>query len=220
MGQLRARRRVQTTSVGSGGALMGSRPSLQRIPTRPTLDEDELPEQSGIRVSPGGFYVGGAVGPWIIESLIGRGGMAEVWRAHRVKTGEPAALKRILPRLSQNPLCLAMFLDEARMSLRLSHPNVVRAIEIGEHAGDPFMVTELVQGPSCATLLRTALARQERISPSAALYVIIQLLDALDYVHGLPDEHGRPLHVVHRDVSPGNVLLSTPGVVKLADFGI
>jgi len=132
------------------------------------------------------------------------------------------AIKKILPSLSQEPEFLARFRDEARLVIPLSHPNVVQVYEVGSAGADYFIVMEFVEGPNLGELL-TALwqrRRHERLPVTAALYIIRELLAGLDYCHRRTDPAGLRLNVVHRDVSPSNVLLSFDGEVKLADFGL
>jgi serine/threonine protein kinase len=113
-----------------------------------------------------------------------------------------------------------MFCDEARISAALSHPNIVQVLDFGEDGGELFMVMEYVDGVSCAKLLRAVAARGQRFPVSVALYIAREVLGALCFAHDAWDENGRPLGIVHRDVSPGNVLVARTGEVKLTDFGI
>ncbi len=151
------------------------------------------------------------------------GGMAEVWKTRAVlETGESyfVAIKRILPELSQQELYRSMFEDEARLGMLLRHPNVVRVYDARE-VGDAFiMVMELVDGTSLKSLLDRAHARGACMPVAAALHVTRQLALGLDYAHLATDAKGNHLGIIHRDVSPHNVLLSRGGAVKLADFGL
>ena len=131
-----------------------------------------------------------------------------------------AVVKRILPHLASNGQFIRMFLDEARLAALLDHPNVVRIVEVGHDGEEYFLAMELVQGKPLSAVLRKA-AREKR-PPSAALsaYVVAQAASGLAYAHALTDGDGRTLGVVHRDVSPQNVLISFEGAVKLIDFGV
>jgi serine/threonine protein kinase len=163
------------------------------------------------------------LGPYELGERLGLGGMAEVFVAYR---GGPhgfakkVALKRILPELAQDPRFVAMFCDEARISAPLCHPNIVQVIDFGESQGELFMAMEYVEGVSLAKLLRYVSGRRERFPLGAALFIAHEVLSGLSFAHSACDENGNPLHIVHRDVSPGNVLIGRAGDVKLADFGI
>jgi serine/threonine-protein kinase len=167
--------------------------------------------------------IGLTVGGYLLEQKLGAGGMAEVYLARR--TGprgftKRVAIKRILPSLSRDTELVQMFCDEARVAATLSHPNIAQVIEFGEHEGEFFIVMEYVDGVSCSALLRGAANRGEALPVAGALYVARDVLLALACAHEAVDESGRPLGIVHRDVSPSNVLVSRSGTVKLIDFGI
>jgi serine/threonine-protein kinase len=113
-----------------------------------------------------------------------------------------------------------MFCDEARICAALCHPNIVQVVDFGESQGQLFMAMEFVDGVSLARLLRTVSARREHFPRGIALHIAHEVLRGLAFAHDAHDEHGRPLGIVHRDVSPGNVLIGRAGEVKLGDFGI
>ena len=188
--------------------------------TRLSAHPESSAETTGTRLVRQGFLPGARVGDWVLERRIGHGGMADVWRATSVRDGRRVALKRMSPALVSSSACRALFLEEARLAMRLEHPNLVRCLDVGDHDDQPFMLLELVEGPSCAELLSVAAARRERIPLGAVVHVAVETLSGLAYLHALSDEAGRPLSAVHRDVSPGNVLLTRGGAVRLADFGI
>lgn len=163
------------------------------------------------------------LGPYELGERLGLGGMAEVFVAYRAGPhgfAKKVALKRILPELAQDPRFVAMFCDEARISAPLCHPNIVQVIDFGESQGELFMAMEFVEGVSLAKLLRYVSGRRERFPLGAALFIAHEVLSGLAFAHSACDENGNPLHIVHRDVSPGNVLIGRAGDVKLADFGI
>ncbi len=161
------------------------------------------------------------VGPYLLGERLGAGGMAEVYVAY-AKEGSARryAMKRILPQLARDTRFVAMFCDEARICAELDHPNIVKVVDFGEHQGDLFMVMEFVDGTSCARLLRAVAARNKRMPIEVAVFIARQVLGALCYAHEASNDQGRPLGIVHRDVSPGNILVSRLGEVKLSDFGI
>jgi serine/threonine protein kinase len=163
------------------------------------------------------------LGPYELGERLGLGGMAEVFVAYRAGPhgfAKKVALKRILPELAQDPRFVAMFCDEARISAPLCHPNIVQVIDFGESQGELFMAMEYVEGVSLAKLLRYVSGRRERFPLGAALFIAHEVLSGLAFAHNACDENGNPLSIVHRDVSPGNVLIGRAGDVKLADFGI
>ena len=163
------------------------------------------------------------LGPYELGERLGLGGMAEVFVAYRAGPhgfAKKVALKRILPELAQDPRFVAMFCDEARISAPLCHPNIVQVIDFGESQGELFMAMEYVEGVSLAKLLRYVSGRRERFPLGAALFIAHEVLSGLAFAHHACDENGNPLSIVHRDVSPGNVLIGRAGDVKLADFGI
>lgn len=163
------------------------------------------------------------LGPYELLQRIATGGMAEVYLARRAGPHgfqKVVAVKRILPQLAQDHDFVAMFVDEARVCARLAHPNIVQVFDFGEHDGELYMAMEYVDGTTAARLVRAAAARGEEVPLDAALYIALGVLRALDYAHNARDDEGKSLALVHRDVSPGNVLIDRSGAVKLTDFGI
>ncbi|HET9596357.1 MAG TPA: serine/threonine-protein kinase [Anaeromyxobacteraceae bacterium] len=162
-------------------------------------------------------------GRYLLLERVDVGGMAEVFRA-RVVAGDGAgrlvAVKRLLPTLAEDPELVRMFLDEARIAVQLDHPGVARVEDLGQHGSTYFIALEYVEGRPLKALLDALGARAERLPVPLACHVALRLLEALDHVHGRRGADGRPLAIVHRDVSPQNVLLSYAGEVKLVDFGL
>jgi serine/threonine-protein kinase len=154
-----------------------------------------------------------------LEERIGIGGMAEVFRACRIGPGgfaKQVALKRVLPDLGRDPQFVRMFLEEARLQAQLSSPGLIQVFDFGEQAGTYFMVMEYVDGADLGALL----AAVGPLEPGLGAYLGRQLCGALADVHRATDATGQPLGIVHRDVTPGNILLSRDGHVKLGDFGV
>jgi eukaryotic-like serine/threonine-protein kinase len=163
------------------------------------------------------------LGPYELLKKLATGGMAEIYVARRVGPhgfSKRIALKRILPQLAADPEFVAMFIDEARLCAQLAHPNLVQVFDFGEDGGELYMAMELVEGTTAAKAVRTAAARGEPVPMEAALHVAVSVGRGLEFAHQACDENGKPMGLVHRDVSPGNILISRSGAVKLGDFGI
>ena len=163
------------------------------------------------------------LGRYIVTRRLGVGGMAEVFLARsRGAEGVEKSLvvKRILPDYAENPHFRTMFVDEARVAMRLNHPNLVQVYGFESDGPTLLLIMEHVDGPDLGLLLATARRAGEKVPPVVAAHVLRELARALHYAHERLDEQGRPLEIVHRDVSPANVLLSYEGAVKLGDFGI
>lgn len=164
-----------------------------------------------------------AFGRYALLEKIGQGGMAEVFRAksYGVEGFEKVlVIKRILPKLAREPKFVEMFVREAKLSVRLSHANVVQVFDLGRVADAVFMAMEYVHGLDLATLLAWHRRRNRPLPTSVAAYIAAEVAKGLDHAHRRRDEQLRPLGIVHRDVSPQNVLLSYEGEVKVTDFGI
>ncbi len=158
----------------------------------------------------------------IIER-IAIGGMAEVYlAAHGQLAGfqTPVVIKRVLPHLACEPEFIEMFLDEARIAAALHHPNVVSILEVFRERDEYFLVMELVQGESLARVLRKMNDAHERVPPMLAAHIASQVAAGLHHAHTYCDANGQPLHIVHRDVSPQNILVTYEGTVKVIDFGV
>ena len=151
-----------------------------------------------------------------LHGIIARGGMATVWHA-TAPDGTEVALKRMLPVLAANPQTVLMFSDEALLGMRLRHPRLIHTLALDVFDGEPFLVMEYVAGPSVSDLLNRSTTP---LGPAAAVHIVEQLLDGLSAVHEPCDDDGAALGVVHRDVSPNNILLTPDGDAMLGDFGI
>lgn len=154
---------------------------------------------------------------------IGRGGMGVVEVA--LEQGENGfervcALKRLLPEGARDKRHTEMFLREARLAALLSHPNVVHGFAFGEVDGEFFLAMEYVEGETLSRLLNTLRDKKEKLSAGLAAFVVAEICEGLHAVHELKDDSGTKLHVVHRDVSPHNVMISYEAGLKLLDFGV
>ena len=160
-------------------------------------------------------------GAYLVYEKLGGGGMASVHRAQRADgSGPPIALKRLHPQLAQVDEFVQAFLDEAKLAVRLNHDAIAKTYDVGRVGDTYFMAMELIRGPTLSQVMNHCWSTKREIPLPISMYVIIQLLDALDYAHNAVDDDGAPLHIIHRDVTPSNVILSTAGVAKLIDFGI
>jgi serine/threonine-protein kinase len=162
---------------------------------------------------------------YTILERVGGGGQAEVFRGvaeslHVVK--KPVAIKRILPNLTNNATFVAMFLDEARLSLFLQHANIAQVFDISKAPdGTYFLVMEFVDGLDLKLLIERTTLHKKRLELPHTFHIILECCKALHYAHTLEHpETGAPLHIVHRDVSPPNIMLSKNGEVKVVDFGL
>lgn len=164
---------------------------------------------------------GTAFGRYTLIKPIGRGGMAEVWKAksHGAQNFQRlVVIKRILPHLSSDPAFVRMFTDEAVVTARLNHPNIVQIFEFSEVAGEHYLAMEYVHGVNLSDIHKRI---GDRFMPIGfAAHVVREICLALAYAHGSSDDEGRPQPVIHRDVSPSNVMIGYDGSVKLVDFGV
>jgi serine/threonine-protein kinase len=162
-------------------------------------------------------------GSYTIHEALGAGGMASVHLAEwHPPDGPPkrVALKRLFPHIAESEELVAMFIDEARLARYLKHPNIAQVYEFGRIAGTYYIAFEFVQGPTVHQLARQCDLHVGYIPIPIVLEIAIQLCDALHHAHNLCDEENLPLGIVHRDVSPQNLIVSTAGFVKLIDFGL
>ena len=161
-------------------------------------------------------------GPYIVYEQLGIGGMAQVHRAVAANSDvqRPVALKRMLSHIAGNEDMVKSFVREARLASYLRHQNVAQTYDLGRVGDTYFIVMELITGRNLREVLRHCGATTGPMPVPMALNVLNQICDALDYAHNLCDETGTPFGIIHRDVSPSNIIVSTTGVVKLIDFGI
>jgi phosphate/phosphite/phosphonate ABC transporter binding protein len=173
------------------------------------------------------------IGNYQVLARLARGGMAEILLARQggaAGFSRLVVLKRILPILADEPEFVHMFLEEARLAALVSHPNVVQIFEVGESGegrsgatkgeGNHYIAMELIAGPSVSAICRLVRNRRRPLPVEVAVEIVTQACEGLHAAHELRDEEGRPLELVHRDVSPHNLMITEGGVVKLVDFGI
>ncbi|NLI46523.1 MAG: protein kinase [Acidobacteria bacterium] len=162
-------------------------------------------------------------GDYILDRKIGHGGMAELFRAK--KRGQEGfqkivAIKRILPHLSDNQELVTMFIDEAKIAAQLSHQNIVTIFDFGKINHSFYIAMEFVDGFDFKKILSRAKELGIRLPHKLAAHIALQIASALDYAHFKKDFSNKEMNIVHRDVSPQNILISREGEVKLVDFGI
>jgi serine/threonine protein kinase len=158
-----------------------------------------------------------------VVERIAAGGMAEVYRGESAGIEgfrKKVAIKRVLPKLSQNREFIHMFLDEARLCAYLSHSKCVQVFDIGQAAGAHFIVMEFVDGADMQGVLEYLQRHDLRMPVEVACLVTMHVCEGLAYAHDACDHMGEPLNIVHRDISPHNVLITRHGEVKLVDFGL
>ncbi|TQF14951.1 serine/threonine protein kinase, partial [Myxococcus llanfairpwllgwyngyllgogerychwyrndrobwllllantysiliogogogochensis] len=163
------------------------------------------------------------MGTYRIVKKLAAGGMAEVFLGKVVGAEgfeKPVAVKRILPSFVQDAAFVDLFLREAKLSVSLQHGNVLQVLDLGSSAGQYYMVMEFVDGENLGALLKAARRRQVPLGIREICFIAQQVADGLAYAHGCTDSSGAPLNIIHRDVNPSNVMVSSNGGVKLADFGI
>jgi CheY-like chemotaxis protein len=162
-------------------------------------------------------------GQYVLVEKIATGGMAEVWKA-RMRGVEGfqkiVAIKKILPHLSDNQDFIEMFVDEAKLAAQLNHNNIIHIYDLGKIQSSYYIAMEYIDGFDLKTILRRAEERGNPMEPQLALFIASKVAAALDYAHRKRDFDEREMGLVHRDVSPQNVLISQEGDIKLCDFGI
>jgi eukaryotic-like serine/threonine-protein kinase len=163
------------------------------------------------------------LGRYALFDQIAQGGMATVHLGRLVGPvgfSKIVAIKQMHESAARNPDFVAMFLDEARLSGRVQHPNVVATFDVIANGGEAFLVMEYVHGESLSALLRATRVKGERLAPAFAVHILCDVLSGLHAAHEATDEHGGLLHLIHRDVSPQNIMIGVDGVARVLDFGI
>ena len=162
-------------------------------------------------------------GRFTLIERIAVGGMGELFLArYQTASGVErlAVVKRILPHLTTDPDFISYFLNEGRITSLLSHPNVVQTIELGRTNNQYYIAMEYLEGTTLVRLLATALMLRQPFSIPLVMHIAKQLASALSYIHNLKNIEGQPLNIIHMDVAPHNILISSDGHAKLLDFGI
>jgi serine/threonine protein kinase/CheY-like chemotaxis protein len=163
------------------------------------------------------------VGDYVLLGLIARGGMAEIYKAKKkgVKGFEKViAIKKILSGYGEDDKYIEMLVDEAKIAAELSHPNIIQIYDLGRKDNYYFIAMEYVLGKDLREIQTRLRERDSWFPEEISLYLTIKILEALNYAHKAKDSRGRPLEIVHRDVSPPNILIAYNGDVKLTDFGV
>lgn len=199
-------------------------PAAPPAPRPPAAEEADafrtqrLPAFLPTEAKPGQVF-----GDYTLEERIALGGMAEVWQARRRGVEgfqKRVAIKKILSHLTGSPDFVNMFIDEAKLAAQLNHNNIIQIYDLGKVGDDFFIAMEYVDGKDLRTILTTGRKKERPLPVELALLIASRLARALDYAHRKRDFENQALGLVHRDVSPQNVLISYEGEIKLCDFGI
>lgn len=162
-------------------------------------------------------------GEYLLLERLSIGGMAEVFLAKSfgVEGFERfLAIKRILPQMAEDDEFINMFIDEAKLAVQLTHPNIGQIYELGEVDNQPYIAMEFIHGKDLQVIQSHFQRESQSMNLAQAAFIVSKICEALDYAHRKHDSFGQPLHIVHRDVSPPNILISYEGDVKIIDFGI
>ena len=163
-------------------------------------------------------------GEYRLTSRIATGGMAEVYIGRHItqdgRFGPLVAVKRLLPHLVKDPNIVRMFLNEARITAQIHHPNVVQVLDLGQENGEPFIAMELLEGNTLAELRKRSAEDGKRVPLGITLHILCEACRGLAAAHAAKDDSGQPLGLVHRDFTPDNIHVSVAGEVKVIDFGV
>lgn len=165
----------------------------------------------------------GRLEKYLLLDRIAVGGMAEVYRGKL--TGEkgfekPIVVKKILPQVAEDKEILAHFIDEARLAALLQHENIIHVYDFGEAEGSYFIAMEYLFGKDLSSVIEKSIQKNLPVSLENALFIISKICEGLEYAHNLFDLQGKPLNIIHRDISPQNIFLTYDGKIKIIDFGI
>jgi serine/threonine protein kinase len=170
-----------------------------------------------------GEFIGRRVGRFTITSHLASGGMAELFIARQEAVGgfeKDLVLKMLQERYSRNTRVVEMFLDEARLAAKLNHQNIVHVYDVNEAEGIRYIAMEYIHGETVTDIVRRSIARGTFLPLEHAIHIIAETAAGLAYAHDCRDLEGRPARIVHRDVSPSNILVTYEGLTKIVDFGI
>ncbi len=231
-----SRHHAQIVRQGSDGYWLvdnGSTAGLYDLSTGQKITRLLIPDKGSVEVSLGppassprcaiGKGMALPFGRYLLTGRLGGGGMAEVFLARQTGLGglfRPVALKLIQPEMFEIVDASSMFLDEARIASEISHHNVVKIFDVGEQDGVLYLAMEYLRGVTVASLIGQFLRRGETMPPDLAAAIVAQACAGLHAAHQLRDANGRLLNVVHRDVSPSNLMVLPEGLVKVIDFGV
>jgi hypothetical protein len=160
---------------------------------------------------------------YVVLEFLSEGGMGAIYLGKKLGAGgfeKEVVLKQLLPEFTSQPEFIDLFLREARLSATLDHANIIHTIDLVTAGAEHFIVMEFLDGADLRTLAKRAKRRRRSLAPAAGVYVAREVLSALAYAHAKAGPDGAPLRLIHRDVSPSNILVSKSGEVKLTDFGI
>lgn len=163
------------------------------------------------------------LGQYVIDEKIAQGGMAEIFLGRAVDPNgleRPVVIKRILPHIAASDEFVEMLVQEAKLTVQLSHGNIAQVYDLGKIGDDYFIVMEFVDGESLSRIARFLRQQDLNMPVPIALYIVSEVANGLDYMHRKTDASGQLLHIVHRDISPQNLIISRSGTVKIIDFGI
>lgn len=204
---------IEEVPDGTAGAfVVDESPAAPSPPATAGERSDHPSDQGGV-----------AFGQYRLLERIGVGGMAEVWKARMTGVEgfqKTVAIKKILPHLTDSSDFVDMFVDEAKLAAQLNHAHIIHIYDLGRIEGDYYIAMEYVEGENLRAILNAARERGRPLPVGLALHVAARLASALDYAHRKRDFEDKSLELVHRDVSPQNVLIGYEGTIKLCDFGI
>ncbi|MEL6182338.1 MAG: serine/threonine-protein kinase, partial [Myxococcota bacterium] len=163
------------------------------------------------------------LGKYSLKRKLATGGMAEIWLAEQqgpAGFAKTLVIKRILPHLADDSKFVEMFLDEARLAAKLEHPHIVRISDLGLADGSYFIAMEFIDGPDLDYIIERAEQLGTRVPLPIAARIMADSLAGLEFAHTFVDEQGNPMNLVHRDISPHNILVNRAGVSKIVDFGV
>jgi TonB family protein len=194
-----------------------------KVPMAQPVFTPEPPKAEPVRIDDDEVVDGVKFGQYVLIEKIATGGMAEVWKA-RMRGVEGfqkiVAIKKILPHLSDNQDFIEMFVDEAKLAAQLNHNNIIHIYDLGKIQNSYYIAMEYIDGFDLKAILRRGQERDHPMTVELALFIASKLASALDYAHRKKDFEEKEMGLVHRDVSPQNVLVSQEGDIKLCDFGI